>query len=55
MASAVGLRIRFSVQMKRSFWGWFMASSLLDCRGGYVLLNFHTFKALDHLLSKPAK
>jgi hypothetical protein len=55
MASAVGLRIRFSVQMKRSFWGWFIASLLLGCRRGYVLLNCHAFKPLDHLLLKPSE
>jgi hypothetical protein len=49
MASVVRLRILFSLQMKRSLCGWFMASLILGCRRGYVLLNFHAFKPFLHL------
>jgi hypothetical protein len=41
--------------MKRSLWGWFMASLILGYRQSFLLLNFHAFKSFHHLLLKAAE
>jgi hypothetical protein len=55
IASAVKLRIRFSVQTNNSFCGWFMASLFLGCRRVYLLFNLNAFEIVMDKLLKPSE